>query len=138
MINSINPEYTLQALQQKYGITYKPVKPIFLTWDFTTRGFNADYIFVNTTPKKFTVFTGVLTMLVDITFAQHFSLTLTTPDISTTEKIQITSVSSTNPISITWQYEQEIIFNKLALAPITPAGTVKIAFQFMGFYFEQP
>jgi hypothetical protein len=143
MINTINVEYTRSVLQKKYGtphgFTYKQAVPIYLEWDFETRGSDPDYIFVNS-QNPYSIFFGECIVNTDSTMIGSFTHRWNTPDIEFNHVfidvgIPVLPVTGNTIVNLA-QYQQKILFNSLQWFTID--GTQSAQFAFTGFFFEQP
>jgi hypothetical protein len=143
MINAINPEFTRQALQTKYGtpngFKYLEPVPIFLTWDASNYVTNPDYITIRTQVNTYCAFVGLLTVVTDSSHVGAFSFNLfapsTTPITTLQKTINNSADTSTNPSIINSPWQTYLVFNSGGLLNVT--GRPQFQFSFLGFYIQK-
>ena len=141
MINTINPEYTRQVFQTKYGtpntFVYKPVVPVQLNWSVADYETNPDYTFIND-QNSYSMFAGVLTMIVDVGVVGTLIFDMFSPLTTVfTQKIDVVTASLTNIAGFVAPFQIPVCFNYMGF-DLKSIPTGKVAFNFMGFYYEQP
>lgn len=140
MINTINPEYTRQVFQTKYGtpnrFVYNPVVPVQLNWSVADYETNPDYTFIND-QNSYSMFAGVLTMIVDVGVVGSLTFDMFSPLTTVfTQRIDVVTASLTNIAGFVAPFQTPVCFNYMDLTSISEK--VEVAFNFMGFYYEQP
>lgn len=142
MINTINPEYTRQAIQAKYGnqgigsFTYKPVVPVIYQWTFQESGNPfSDYHVVSNTAKRNSLYIGMFTIISNYV-AGSIQCTLQTIDTQYNQNLTVLATTN-NSASLITPFNQIVSFNKFFFnTPVS--GAFDANFLFMGYFFEQP
>jgi hypothetical protein len=142
MINTINPEFTRQALQKKYGdpnsLTYLQPVPVFLTWNAKNASSYPDYGLVNIPSNNYNMYVGLLTMVTDWTnLSGSYTWTLQTTDttnVVTTSKYTGNSANNTSIGPAIAPFQSITAFNKFSITQQVSNGAG--VFCFYGFFYQ--